>query len=219
MMSSTSLYSILGLDSDASEAAIRKAFRQMSLKHHPDRFPPDEREAAEARFQGITEAFNILTNPEARERYDREATGGDRAQHTDPKELARRFAARGAQAFREGKLAEAAEHLQAAVDHDDGNARAHYFMGLTLGRFPDRRREALRRLERAAELEPDNATFRAEAARLFLELGMTSRARRFATEALSLDPTCSKATAVLDETELNGEEQDGRLFSRLRRRG
>jgi curved DNA-binding protein CbpA len=219
MMSSTSLYTVLGLDSDASDAAIRRAFRQLSLQHHPDRFPPDQRAEAEKRFQEITEAFNILRDPEARDRYDKEMNGGTRAELTDPRELSRRFAAHGAQAFREGKLADAIEHLQAAVDHDKRNARAHYFMGLALDKVPGRQREALRRLERAVQLEPENAVFKAEAARLFLALGMRSRARRFASDALALDPTNSKATAVLDESNPAKEEQSGRLFARLRRKG
>lgn len=219
MMSSKSLYSVLGLDSDASEAAIRRAFRQLSLEHHPDRFPPEQRGQAERRFQEITEAFNILTNPEARERYDRELMSGDRTKATDPRELSRRFAAHGAQALREGKLAEAVEHLQAAVDHDDGNAKAHYFLGQALDRLPGRQRDALRRMERAAQLEPGNAAFKAEAARLFLALGMASRARRFAREALSLDPTSTKAAAVLEESDPQEDTSDGRLLALLRRKG
>ncbi len=105
---------------------------------------------------------------------------------------------KGAQAFKNGKLADAGEQLRIALDHDPELARAHYFMGLTLGRVPGREREALRHLESATRLEPNNTVMKAEAASAYLASGMSSRAERLAQEVLSLDPTNSKAQTVLE---------------------
>ena len=63
-------YLILGIAHGASEAAIRRAFRRLARKFHPD-LNPGDRLAAE-RFRQISEAFETLTDPERRRRYDSE---------------------------------------------------------------------------------------------------------------------------------------------------
>ncbi len=65
-------YEILGVSRDASEADIKKAFRQLALKYHPDRNP--ENKAAEEKFKEINEAYSCLINPEKRANYDRFGT-------------------------------------------------------------------------------------------------------------------------------------------------
>lgn len=57
-------YSILGVDRTATEADIKTAYRKLAMKHHPDRGGDT------ATFQHITEAYNTLSNPDARARYD-----------------------------------------------------------------------------------------------------------------------------------------------------
>ena len=216
-------YDTLGVRPDASEHEIRVAFRELTRKYHPDRFSGDERDRAEERFQAITEAFNVLNRPSSRESYDRGlsmAIGStSNSKGTDPKELARKLAAKGAEELRAGRVHEAIEHLRMATDHDDGNSRAHYFYGLALGRVRGRERDGLRHLERAAVLEPNNAVFRAEAAMLCMSVGMTSRATRLAQEAIDLDPTSKKARAVLEKLEAGDGNGSQGLFGRLRRKG
>ncbi len=65
-------YEILGVSRDASEADIKKAFRQLALKYHPDRNP--ENKEAEEKFKEINEAYSCLINPEKRANYDRFGT-------------------------------------------------------------------------------------------------------------------------------------------------
>ena len=69
MANAFSLYDILGVERDVTEAQIRTAFRKLTLQHHPDRFSGEDRQKAEERFQDITEAFNearlsTFTDPE-----------------------------------------------------------------------------------------------------------------------------------------------------------
>jgi curved DNA-binding protein CbpA len=216
-------YDTLGVKPDASENDIRSAFRELTRKYHPDRFSGAERAQAEERFQAITEAFNVLNRPETRETYDRGLSMAigtpSNSKGTDPKELARRLAAKGAEELRAGSLQEAIDHLRMATDHDDESSRAHYFYGLALGRTKGRERDGLRHLERAATLEPNNAAFKAEAAVLCLAVGMTSRAARFAQEAIALDPTSKKASGVLSKLEGTGSNEGQGLLGRLRRKG
>jgi len=216
MRKQVTFYDTLGVERDAPDEDIRKAFRRLALKYHPDRFAGDQRVDAEERFQGITEAFNILSHPESREKYDKEISQGTDVKSMDAKEISRRLAAKGSQLMREGKMAEAIECLKTAVDHDDNNARAHYFYSQVIARVPGKERDALRHVERAVSLESGNATMNAEAAMLSLGAGMKSRALRHAQKALRLDPTNIKATEVINA--VNGEDKgkgDG-LIGRLR---
>jgi molecular chaperone DnaJ len=62
-------YAILGVARDAGDGELKKAFRQLALKHHPDRNPGDE--GAEERFKAINEAYAVLSDPDKRAQYDR----------------------------------------------------------------------------------------------------------------------------------------------------
>lgn len=68
-MSKRDFYDVLGVSKGASDDEIKKAYRKMAMKHHPDR-NPDSKEEAEAKFKEINEANDILSNPEKRQAYD-----------------------------------------------------------------------------------------------------------------------------------------------------
>ncbi len=68
-MASRDYYEVLGVGREASDTEIKKAFRQLALKHHPDRNPGDK--AAEERFKAINEAYAVLSDPDKRAQYDR----------------------------------------------------------------------------------------------------------------------------------------------------
>jgi len=63
-------YEILGVPRNASTEEIKKVFRQLALKHHPDR-NPDNKAESEKNFKQIAEAYEVLSDPEKRARYDR----------------------------------------------------------------------------------------------------------------------------------------------------
>jgi molecular chaperone DnaJ len=72
-------YALLGVGHDASEADVKKAYRKLARKLHPDATPGDQ--AAEKRFKEISEAYAVLSDPEQRHQYDAMramATGGPR---------------------------------------------------------------------------------------------------------------------------------------------
>jgi len=62
-------YKILGIDKKASEAQIKKAYRKMARKYHPDVNPNDK--TAEEKFKQVSEANEVLSNPENRKKYDK----------------------------------------------------------------------------------------------------------------------------------------------------
>ncbi len=77
-MSKRDYYEILGISRDASPEEIKKAYRKMALKYHPDKNPDDE--TAEAKFKEAAEAYEILGNPEKRSRYDQFGHAGTSSQ-------------------------------------------------------------------------------------------------------------------------------------------
>jgi molecular chaperone DnaJ len=63
------LYKILGVDKKASQDDVKKAYRKLARKYHPDRNPDDAR--AEERFKDVQAAYDVLGDPEKRKQYDR----------------------------------------------------------------------------------------------------------------------------------------------------
>jgi molecular chaperone DnaJ len=73
-MAKRDYYEILGVRRDAGPEEIKKAYRTLAMKYHPDRNSGDEEAAA--RFKEAAEAWDVLSNPEKRERYDRYGHAG-----------------------------------------------------------------------------------------------------------------------------------------------
>ena len=67
-MAKADYYDVLRLERGASEDEIKKAYRKLAFKHHPDRNPGDK--SAELKFKEATEAYEVLRDPEKRRRYD-----------------------------------------------------------------------------------------------------------------------------------------------------
>ncbi|SDE27698.1 curved DNA-binding protein [Pricia antarctica] len=78
-------YKVLGVDKKASEADIKKAYRKLARKHHPD-LNPDDKES-QRNFQRINEANEVLSDPEKRKKYDKY---GKEWQHADAYEEAQK---------------------------------------------------------------------------------------------------------------------------------
>ncbi len=68
-MTKRDYYEILGVSKNAEDSEIKKAYRQLALKYHPDKNPDDS--AAEEKFKEAAEAYDVLSNPEKKSRYDR----------------------------------------------------------------------------------------------------------------------------------------------------
>ena len=67
-MSQRDYYEVLGVSKDADEAALKKAFRRMAMKYHPDRVPDDA--DAEGKFKEAKEAYEVLSDSNKRSAYD-----------------------------------------------------------------------------------------------------------------------------------------------------
>lgn len=134
-------YDILRVPQDAPPAEIQKAFHDLSLRCHPDRFTDEPEEvgrAAAAVFKRLVEAYNVLRRPHLRARYDAELTKGqvkldEHAVQEKPKfeqrtlfmiakdPRAKQFAAKADRFLSNGQLEEARIQLISAVQNDPGN--------------------------------------------------------------------------------------------------
>jgi molecular chaperone DnaJ len=67
-MAKRDYYEVLGVDKNASSDDLKKAYRKLALKYHPDRNPGDKE--AEEKFKEAAEAYDVLSNPDKKARYD-----------------------------------------------------------------------------------------------------------------------------------------------------
>lgn len=77
-MSQQDYYEVLGVDRNASDQEIKKAYRRLAMKYHPDKNPDDK--AAEDKFKGAAEAYQVLSDKDKRAVYDRYGHQGLKAQ-------------------------------------------------------------------------------------------------------------------------------------------
>jgi len=63
-------YKVLGVSKDADTTAIKKKYRQLALKWHPDKAPADKKKEYEEKFKDIAHAYGILSDSEKRKQYD-----------------------------------------------------------------------------------------------------------------------------------------------------
>ncbi|TET13451.1 MAG: J domain-containing protein [Dehalococcoidia bacterium] len=68
-MSIEDYYQVLGINRDASQEEVKRAFRSLALRYHPDHNPHDQKQAEE-RFKEINEAYEALNDEDKRRRYD-----------------------------------------------------------------------------------------------------------------------------------------------------
>ena len=75
-MAKRDFYEILGVPKNASDDEIKKAYRKLAMKHHPDRNQGDAAKAAEVKFKEAKEAYEMLSDPQKRAAYDQHGHAG-----------------------------------------------------------------------------------------------------------------------------------------------
>ena len=151
-------YELLGVSREATETEIRERFRSLAREAHPDRAPTQEPREAEAHFQELTEAVNVLTNPEAEDVRLRalalaHAPGG-------PGETAmpstRTTSNQGIAAFRDKRCEEAAGNFALPSTGTRGTSKRPALPRPRLVPLRRHARPRCRALETAIALDPQN---------------------------------------------------------------
>ena len=122
-------YAVLGLKKDATEAEIKKAYRKLARKYHPDLNPNDV--AAERKFKQINEANEVLSNPEKRKKYDQYGKDWEHAEAFEKARRARSTAGDfGGYTYTRGSSADFSDFFESMFGSDFGaRTRARQFRG------------------------------------------------------------------------------------------
>ena len=182
-------YDVLGVDRSASEQEIREHFRKLARENHPDRYKGPDKAESERKFQTLTEAVNVLTNPARRKQHDAELSSGVSKTSADFGQVAKVYLAKGVKAFKEGDVRAAYENFDMAVKHNPNDAKAFHYLALAASRIPAYARQAVQAIETAVQRDPVNAVFLKDAGLICKRAGMVAKAERYLNEALKWDPT------------------------------
>lgn len=203
-------YAILGVGRNATAPEIRDHFRNLARSRHPDRFKGEEKARAEEEFQNLTEAFNVLADPERRRLHDLDLVRPDlqaRNPSEDGAQLAKVFVQRGIKAYREQKYVEAADSFDRATKADPDNAQAWHHLALACSHYHRFQARGLSAIVKACELQKMNPGYLKLAGKLFAAAGMTARAERYYNEALTWggeDPAVRQALEELTKAQRRG---------------
>lgn len=198
-------YAVLGVGREAGAEQIRLRFRELARQRHPDRFRGDEKARAETDFQALTEAFNVLYDPDRRRRHDaallerRAPKPSEGGRGLDAREVARAWMGRGVKAYRERRFAEAAEAFDQVTRATPADARGWYNLALAASQEERWRDRALAAIRRACEIEPMNVTYLRAAGRLTARAGDFDAAERWYRQALEWSADDAEIRAERDE--------------------
>ena len=180
-------YEVLGVERSASEQVIRDRFRQLARENHPDRYKGPNKAEAERKFQTLTEAVNVLTNPARRKQHDAEVGAGGAKATTDLAQVGKAYLAKGMKAFQEGNLAVAYENLDMAVKHNPNDSKALFALARVASRNPAWYRQAVQAIEAVVQKESMNPQYLKEAGLICKKAGLPAKAERYLEEALKWD--------------------------------
>ena len=190
-------YGLLGVARDASEAEIRERFRALAREAHPDRAPATKKAQAEAKFQELTEAVNVLTSPDRRKAYDFDLAAS-KAAPGDADAVASNYLGQGIAAYKDRKFAEAAGNFQLVVGRNPRDVKAQHYLGLASARAGDVR-PAVKAIEAAIAIEPHNGALLKDAGAIFRQAGLLLKAEKAYQEAIRWDPAAGEARKALEE--------------------
>lgn len=194
-------YAVLGVLQGATEAEIRNRFKELVRRHHPDHFQGREKAAAEERFQAITEALNVLTNPDRRRDHDfalAQPKGDRQGQEGD--RVGQVYLQLGAKAYRERNWVQAADNFHRATELMPQSARAWYLLALTCTQNRRWQQQAVNAIGRACELDTLNVEYLTLGGSILAAAGLAARAEKFYTAALRWggpDPAIEEALQKL----------------------
>jgi len=192
-------YEILGVDRSASDQEIRDRFRKLARESHPDRYRGTDKGEAERKFQTLTEALNVLTNPQKRKQHDSEISSGATRGPADFAQVAKAYLSKGVKAYKEGDWAAAYENFDMAAKHNAQDAKAFHYLALAAARIPAYMRQAVQAIETAVQREPMNALYLKDAGMLCKRAGLTAKAIRYFEETLKWDASNIDAQTALSE--------------------
>lgn len=215
MESTKNFYELLGLDPQASQADISRAFRALALEHHPDRHEdPASKAEAERLLKDITEAYNTLRRPHLRKRYDESlSTGAHIEARKSVPEQVRELLPQGKSRMRSGDLAGALAVFDHILRLDPENVEAMFSAGMIRLKNPKWRAEGSAQVESAIEKDPFTAAYVVQYATFLIDNGQAIRAQRLLEAAAPSHPSDEKIASLLERVR-GGKSSGFSLFGK-----
>jgi curved DNA-binding protein CbpA len=226
----TNHYEVLNIDISADAEEVKRAYYSLARRYHPDRFHELARTPLHARlesaFARITQAHEMLSDPDQRANYDlkvaaikrvsnmsrpkpvvakksHDSHNGPTADRADDEKLAEQRFQEGAAALQLGQTNAAIASLSAAARMAPKEPRYRAYYGRALAAQPQTQRLAEAELQAAVKLDPTNASYRLILAGLYRNLGFARRAIGELERALAIDPQNAEARKMLQVLENN----------------
>jgi curved DNA-binding protein CbpA len=235
-MPSLNHYQVLGVEKNATEQEIKKAYFLLAKRYHPDRhFEPDMRDlkaSLEALFTRLHDAYEMLSNPAKRDEYDRAPAGKPAATQFEerrPEDYVENYVEKAARAaayfntgmkdFSAGNFWGAAEAFAWATRLDPVKSPYFFYYGISLSHIPRRRHEAEENLKKAIEIEPLKPDYYLELGNLYLKSGLKAKALDLYNDALRENPLSDKIREAIKAAggtpASEGEEAKGGVFRKF----
>jgi len=193
-------YTVLGLPQNATTRQIRERFLQMAREKHPDRIRGPEKETAEVEFQEITQAFNVLTDPERRRELDADLARPDYSSpQSHSAEAAKVYLQRGTAAYRDKSYKVAVDNFARATVEDPDNPKTWYHLAAAARHLPRWRTRAREAVARACDLDSMNVAYLKLAGNLFADGGLHAQAAKYYRSALDWGGEDDEMQAAFEE--------------------
>jgi len=205
-------YDVLGVDTKAEPAELKRAYFSLAKNFHPDRYHVEGGEKLrriQAAFTELAQAHETLKNAESREVYDyrvrkeladreKHAASGEPGSASRQLEQAAEHFERGFSLLLEKDIETALPFLARAVHFAPKNARYHAYYGKALAFDEKQRHKAESEMQAALKIDPGNATFRIMLAEFFIQFKLFKRAEGELTRLLAVFPSNREARELLD---------------------
>jgi curved DNA-binding protein CbpA len=193
---SQSFYDLLGVLQSADENDIRHSYYGLAKRFHPDRFQGADmehlRREAERLFSMLTEAYNVLSDPEARQRYDQERTTPEpqsaASRQQEQSSLARQNFRHGKALLEQGQFHNAVTFLENAIQQDGTKAEYFQYLASVQMKNPKWRQECEQNFRRALELDPSLVVCYVSLGQIYRRSGRNEQAEQMFRQALQWDP-------------------------------
>jgi hypothetical protein len=204
-------YDILGVDTDAETADIKRTYFSLAKMFHPDRYHSEGRDLlkrVQRAFTEMSQAHETLKDNQQRELYDyrmrNELAARKQSAETGDTISASAQMLQAAEAFDRGftllmnkEVEESLPLLARAVHYAPKNARYHAYYGKALSYDESKRHKAESEMQAALRIDSQNATFRLMLAEFFIDVGLKKRAEGELNRLLAIFPSNREARDML----------------------
>ncbi len=227
-------HQVLGVDQEAKEHELKKAYFRLAKLYHPDRHfsaeMQDMKEKLEALFTCATDAYQALSGTTHRQEYDDttpEKPAGAQFEEKRPEDYVENYAKKtgralsyfnaGMKDFQVGNFWGAAESFAWATRLDPVKAPYFYYYGIALTHIPRRRHEAEENLKKAIEIDPLKPDYYLELGALYRQSGLKTKALDVYYVALRENPNSDKIREAIKASggEVPKDGEDGGLFKKV----